>query len=389
MGSPNAAARSTAVAGPTPRFSERSTLASYSTGSVRTSSYTTKSYSGYSHGGSHYHSAWRIGFGLGWTWSWGWGRFSIGWYYPHHYSYGHGYWPGCHSWSWGVHFGVHALAYLTGHHSWSIVAYPGYWGYSHWGRYCYYPRLWHRHRYCHDGYYFVVHRPYWYDYSYWWDYRPSNYGYSRYIYERLYDEGYDDGYDRGYEDGAEDTSAYRDGRRRESLERDDQRHRDQDRERGNAREEFNYEMQRGKAAFASGDYEEATRAFKEAVILDPTDVGAKLNLSVAAFASGKYAFAAFGLRRAVALDPEVAGRKLDIRGFYRDSAMLEAHIAELEKSARRESDADKFLVLGFVRLHLGEAEAAAASIEQAISLAPQDNAARALYAAALERIENK
>jgi len=392
----------TLVDPPSSRFSERSTLTSFRGPSSSTTFRSPGGYATHSWGlSSHWHShslglSIGLGLGLGWSWNWGWGSFSLGWYAPHSYHYGFGYWPGCHNWGWGssIHYGAFSAAYLIGN-AWHLQAYNGFYGYYGGGCYRYYPHSWRRHHtYCHGGLYFSVHRPYWYDYSIWWDYQPTSRGYSRHVYESLsadeaYDDGYDKGYDRGYENGAEDTSAYRDGRNRESLNRPDESEKEADRERGDAREEFSREMENGKSAFAAGDYEGAMKAFKEAVILDPTSPDAKFNLGIAAFASGKYSFAAFGLRRGFALNPDAAKHPLDLREFYRDHAVLARQMANLAASIEKEADADKLLVQGYVRLFTGDAEGAAASLERAISYAPQDEASRKLYAAALEQLEKK
>lgn len=386
----------TRVAGPT-TLSERSTLTSF-----RTTGFQTRGGSGYathSHGHSHgYRYNWYpSGWYSGWSWHGSWGSFSIGWYFPSYYSCGWGYWPGyySHGWSWnsGVYWGSFAAAFLIGN-AWHITAYPGYYGYYGWGRYCYYP--WHHyrrhHRYHWHGVSVCVHRPYWYDYGIWWDYRPSYLGYTRYVYENLYDEGYDDGYDkgydRGYEDGAE-NNAYRDSRERDSLHRPSREYKERDRERGNAAEEYSYEMEQGFKAFEAGDYEGATRSFKEAVILDPSSAPAKLNLALAAFASGKYSFAAFGIRRGLAQHKDAARSEVDLRSRYRDGEVLVRQLSDLDKAVKAEPDADKLLVQGYMRLFTGDAEGAAQSLERAAGYAPQDEAVKALYKAALDKLEKK
>ncbi len=385
----------TALAGPT-TVSERSTLTSFrGSTTFRTptgSGYSTRSYSGgYSH--NWYPSGWYSG----WNWNGHGGGFSAGWYFPSHYSSNWGCFPGYYShgwnWSFGVHFGSFAAAFLIGN-AWHITSYPSYYGYYGHGCYNYYP--WHsyrrHHRYHHHGFYFSVHRPYWYDYSIWWDYTPYGLGYSRRIYENLYDEGYDDGYDKGYDRGNEngaEEGAYSDGRERESLERPSREDKERDRERGNAREEFSNEMERGRKAFETGDYEGATRAFKEAVILDPSDATAKLNLALAAFASGKYAFSAFGIRRGLALDESAASTEFDLRAMYRDGEVLTRQLDDLARMIKKSPDADKLLVQGYMRLFTGDTEGAAQSLEQALGYAPQDEAAMKLYKAALDKLEKK
>lgn len=385
---------STVLAGPT-TISERSTLTSFrGTTSFRTptgSGYASRSYGGGGYGYNWYPTGWYSG----WHSSGGWGSLSIGWYFPSYYSSHWGCFPGYYSYGWGWSFGVHwgsfAAAFLIGN-AWHITAYPGYYGYYGHGCYNYYP--WHSfrryHRYYHSGFSFCVHRPYWYDYSIWWDYTPYGLGYSRNVYENLYDEGYDDGYDRGYDRGYENgAEAYGDNRERESLERPSREEKERDRERGNAREEFSNEMEGGRKAFEAGDYEGATRSFKEAVILDPSNATAKLNLAIAAFASGKYAFSAFGIRRGFALDENAAGREFDLRAMYRDSEVLSRQMDDLTKAIKKSPDADKLLVQGYVRLFTGDSEGAAQSLEQALGYAPQEEAAMKLYKAALDKLEKK
>lgn len=390
----NSRGTTTRVAGPSP-ISERSTLTSFRTTGFSSRSHTGSGYATRSHGGGwggYSHNWYRPGWFAGWNWGGRWGSFSIGWHFPSHYSCGWGYWPGYWSggWSSGVYFGSFAAAFLIGN-AWHITAYPSYYGYYGHGCYNYYS--WHSfrryHRYHHHGFSVCVHRPYWYDYSIWWDYRPYSLGYTRYVYENLYDDGYDDGYDRGYEDGAEDSSAYRDGRERESLHRPAREDKERDRKRGNAAEEYSHEMERGYEAFESGDYEAATRAFKEAVILDPANADAKLNLALAAFASGKYSFAAFGIRRGLSQDEGAASQDIDLRARYRDGEVLLRQLADLDAAIKKEPDADKLLVQGFVRLFSGDSEGAAQSLERAAAYSPQDETVKALYKATLERLEKK
>ena len=309
-----------------------------------------------------------IGFSSGWYWPW-----SLGWSLEHH-----------------VYFGAFAAAYLVGN-AWTIQPYYGGWGYYR-GPSCYWLPYaswntcdW----YSYHGSYCRVYRPYWRYAPLWYAYQPYRYGYTTLVYESLYDEGYGSGYDRGYEDGAEDASALHDDRRRDSLDRIGPRPQPQlDRKRASARTEYVHEMDRGESALARGDYATATRAFKEAAILDPESADARYLLAASAMAERKFAFAAFALRRALTIDS--AAGNLDLVALFGNMETLRQHRNGLDSRLVDEpGNPDLLLLKGFVALRGGDARVAAEALDKSLRQNPEDEAAKKLLAEAMEMLEEK
>jgi len=338
--------------------------------------YTPYYYGGYSIGFSF--STGSFYFGTGYHYPY-WGYTGFGWYNP-----------------W-VHYGTHSVAVLVGT-AWHIYAYnTGWLGYNFGYRSYYWPwGTWRRcHRYSYHGTYCRVRRPYWYGYSRWYDYSPYGYGYTSLTYDSLYDDGYDDGYDRGYnrgyENGAEDASAYRDDRRRDQIgTKPRPRVPDSsiDRAKTDAAEEYRYEMNRGTESFTNGDFKTATRAYKEALILNPDSADARYSLAISAFAEGKYAFSAFALRRGIALEPKSSN--IDLQKVFGDPVKFQEFNERLDKElTENPEDPDLLLLSGYVALRTGDASAAAQKLDHALEVAPQDNAAKVLHREALDALEDK
>ncbi|MCL4729934.1 MAG: tetratricopeptide repeat protein [Planctomycetes bacterium] len=338
-------------------------------------------YSGYHR---HHHHSWGFRWSLGGGWSIG---FSSGWYTG---------WCGW-NWGWGRHIyhGPFATAILVGT-AWHIVAHHGFWGW-YGGSSCYWLPHWHW-RTCdtfyYGGHYCRVNRPYWLGYTRWYDYRPYRYGYTTLVYDNLYDDGYEDGYERGYNrgyhDGADDASGLKDDRRRDSIGKPARPRgpdASSDRARGNVTAEYRHEMSRGLNAFEKGDYAQATKAFKEAAILDPQSADARYMLAVAAMSEGKYAFGAFALRRGMALDAK--GSNLDLGKLFGGPDAVRAQRDALARDlSRAPDDPDLLLLHGYVALRSGDAREAANALDRALQHSPQDTAARELHKQALEALEN-
>ena len=377
-------------------FSERSTLVSFrgsSSGSVRGDSTTAHEPLPSRKSSSHSHFPY---YPTGYF-----HNYYSGSYYGSHHSgyYGWHYnsYYGSHHYSPGIYFGSFALAVLSGN-AWYIQPYYGqHWflGFRYGGHCDYYAfgRYRDHHTYYYRGRHCRVHRPLWYGYATWYDYNPIGYGYTRYVYTDIYvkDGDYEDGYVEGYEDGAEDLADLIDERRRDRIgPRLPAAPRVEfDRAHASASSEFRRQTTIGETAFLKGDFEAATSAFKEAVILNPTSARAKMNLAVGAMAAGKYTFAAFALKRAAALEPEavVGVGALDL---YVDNLVRDQHLERLEKQlAANPGDSDLLLLAGFMRYHTGMNKGAAEALDEALQLVPEDPAATRLYKAALEALEGE
>lgn len=409
----NLAARSTSGSlstRSTGEISERSTLTSFRTtptdnfrsSSTRpteplpTSTYRTTSYTPYYAPSYYTPSYYYTGY---YSYPWYYTGFSVG-FTSGSFYFGTSWWgwPSYSYWGYNPYSGSFAAAFLVGT-AWRIVPYVslGWVGYN-WGGYCsYWPwGTWRRHhRYHYHGHYYRVCRPYWYGYTRWYDYHPYRYGYVSLVYDSLYDDGYDDGYgrgyNRGYEDGADDASAYKDDRRRDEIgskPRPRVPDSEIDKAKTDATEEYRYEMSRGTEAFGSGDFKTATKAYKEAVILNPDSADARYSLAISAFAEGKFAFSAFALRRGVALDADAS--KIDLPRVFGDPMKLKGYNDALEAElAEYPEDADLLLLAGYVALRSGDASGAAEKLDRALKAAPQDTAAKTLQREAMEALENK
>ena len=279
--------------------------------------------------------------------------------------------------------------------AWHIVPYTslGWYGYN-WGGHCsYWPwGTWRkRHRHHYHGHYFNTYRPSWYGYARWYDYRPHSYSYTSLVYDSLYDDGYNKGYNRGYEDGADDASSYKDDRRRDQIgSKPRPRVPDSsiDRAKTDAAEEYRHEMNRGTDAFTSGDFKTATKAYKEAVILDPESADARYSLAISAFAEGKFAFSAFALRRGVALDADKS--RIDLELVFGDPLVLKGYVDGLNAELKNNpDDADLLLLSGYVSLRTGDASDAAEKLDRALQAAPQDTAAQKLQREAMKALEEE
>ncbi len=384
----------------TPTESFRSSVSSPREPLPTTTTYRTTTYSPYYYPSNYYTPSYYYSAGY-YSYPWYYSGFSLGIGFQIGSFYFGTSWWGWPSYSyWGYHpfSGSFAAAFLVGT-AWRIIPYTalGWVGYN-WGGYCtYWPwGSWRRyHRYHYRGFYFRVCRPYWYGYTRWYDYSPYRYGYVSLVYDSLYDRGYDAGYDRGYnrgyEEGAEDATGYRDDRRRDEIgskPRPRVPDSEIDKAKADAAEEYRYEMSRGTEAFGNGDFKTATRAYKEAVILNPDSADARYSLAISAFAEGKYAFAAFALRRGVNLDYEAG--KIDMARVFGDPARLKDYVSALESElAMYPEDSDLLLLSGYLALRSGDASAAADRLDRALKAAPQDAAARALQREAMEALENE
>jgi tetratricopeptide (TPR) repeat protein len=344
---------------------------------------TTSHYGAYSYGGyrpkSYYH---RPYYGY-----WGHSYWSPWYYHGFSFSIGFGFYR-----PYYVYYGTHSIAFL-GVRAWHIVPYyHGWCGYYFGPRYYYFPRYRARpHVYYYHGVYCRVSRPYWYGYTRWYDWRPYRYGYYSLAYDSIYEEGYEHGYTRGYEDGAEDSSAYRDDRRRDrvaSVPRPRVPDAAQERQRGEASAEFRHEMQRGSEAFATGNYRVATDAFKEAVILNPSDAEARYSLAMSAFAEGKYAFSAFALRRAITQDPESSN--IDVEAAFGGPARFAEYLRPLDRELEvHSSDPDLLLLRGFMSLRIGDYRTAARTLDLALQHLPRDQATRTLHEEAVNALADE
>lgn len=115
----------------------------------------------------------------------------------------------------------------------------------------------------------------------------------------------------------------------------------------------------GVALFGAGNYDDAVRQFREAVLLSPEDIVLPFTYSQALFANGNYAMAVSVLREAIASIPDDELTIYYPRGLYADDQQLTAQIKQLEKAMAAEPfDADYQLLLGYQQLGMGDLDKA-------------------------------
>jgi tetratricopeptide (TPR) repeat protein len=124
----------------------------------------------------------------------------------------------------------------------------------------------------------------------------------------------------------------------------------------------------GVKAFGEGNYMEAAKAFREALILDEEDVILPFTYCQALFAESRYAHAASVLRAAILRIPEEEFTIYFPRGLYEDEKVLNEQIEQLEGAIATEPfNADLKLLLGYQLLGIGEYEKSAVHLNEILS----------------------
>lgn len=122
----------------------------------------------------------------------------------------------------------------------------------------------------------------------------------------------------------------------------------------------------GVKIFSDGNYEDAAKQFREAVLLAPDDVVLPFTYSQALFADGNFAHAAAVLRNAIAQIPEEEMTIYYPRGLYEDEKVLAQQIDRLETAIKAEPFAsDYHLLLGYQYLGLGQLDKVYAPLNEA------------------------
>ena len=138
-------------------------------------------------------------------------------------------------------------------------------------------------------------------------------------------------------------------------------------------------FENGVELFTNGNYEDAVRQFREAVLLAPDDIVLPFTYSQALFANGQYALAVNVLREAMNKIPEDELTIYYPRGLYDKETRLEEQIAQLENAIAREPfDADYQLLLGYQHLGMGNLDKARSPLNIASGSPANRNAANKL-----------
>jgi len=140
----------------------------------------------------------------------------------------------------------------------------------------------------------------------------------------------------------------------------------------------------GENAFMRGAYDEARRLFVRAVLADTNHGPAKLDYALAHYVLGDYRVASMAVRRGLTAWPEgVENGQINLLLKYGLEGDFEAHLAKLVKHLEANpTDADAWLVRGYVELFGGKRAAAKESLKKVVDLTPNDTIAQLLYDAA-------
>lgn len=127
----------------------------------------------------------------------------------------------------------------------------------------------------------------------------------------------------------------------------------------------------GERYFAEGRYDDARRAFVQAMLESPDDAELLVLYAYAHFAGGDYRMASSSLERALRLDPTLIDSPVDLVRLYREGAVLLHHMRRLDDHlSRLPNDYDAQVLAGYVRYAAGrpdDAEAYFASVANAQS----------------------
>jgi Flp pilus assembly protein TadD len=310
-------------------------------------------------------------------------------YYPSWYSYDPWWYGTGTTLSVGISYGINLG------HGWTLGL-----GLNHtWGTH-YYSRSYYR---C-DSVVYSCYRPYYLCAPSWygWSYDPWL-GYTRPAVQSIDDRDYSDGYREGYRDASVDTgSPYRSDRKRTKID-------DVSDSSSQAPApvtpvatvvpaDYDACMNRGAKAFSDGDFMAAVAAYRDASIASPTDGEAKLALGHAAFAAQRWRLAEFAVSRAITLDADSlpAERGGGVAALYGSAAAFNLKLAALERAVSDDRtvslangqprDAGLLTLYGYMQLFAGRVEGAAGALDDALSIDPNDAAAKALYAETLRRL---
>ena len=251
---------------------------------------------------------------------------------PHSgYGYDHGYKDSsdnfCYYWPWGYGFYGSHFSFTVGFgypYGWYYPCYSWWWPFY---TACYYP------------YWYVAHRPYYYDY---YDY-PSAY-YTTVVYRTLYETVPAD--DGGYAEPTGEAVAPAAPAAQLPIP-----------------ESTSIAAQRyvtlGDQAFRDGRYRDAVQLYAKAIEFAPQEGAIHLVLADALFAAGDYHYGAYAIRRAAELEPSLLSSSVDKHAFYADPGEFDRQLAVLEQYLQTHpTDSDARLVLALNYLFGGRPAAA-------------------------------
>ena len=139
--------------------------------------------------------------------------------------------------------------------------------------------------------------------------------------------------------------------------------------------------EQGEAAFRARDYDGAARAWRHAIVDDPSNGELMLQLAQALFATGRYEEAAGATQQALMLLPPenwraAAGSSLKL---YQDPEDYRGQVAKLEEAVKNNPNNPGLrMELGFQYGYSGRPGDAAAQLDKLLEVAPQDQVGRTL-----------
>jgi tetratricopeptide (TPR) repeat protein len=132
-------------------------------------------------------------------------------------------------------------------------------------------------------------------------------------------------------------------------------------------------LEAGDSAFRAGDYPEAQVHYVRAQLDGVHSGEAAIAYALAHFAQGDYSLATLALRRGLSEAPDAIQQPLDVAWLYGDASVLEQHVGRLSAHlGQRETDADGWLLLGYVRFGSGDLPGAVEAFGRAAELRPGD-----------------
>jgi hypothetical protein len=145
----------------------------------------------------------------------------------------------------------------------------------------------------------------------------------------------------------------------------------------------------GNQAYLAGRYDDARRSYATAMLADERDGYVKFLYALANFALQDYEVGGMAIRRALLTTPELIEYPVDIRGLYRDPAIMGQQIARLVRFVdTHPTNNGAQLLLGYVLFAAGKPEQAMVTME-ILSASNMDDNLAALLRDAIVRVSRE
>ncbi len=132
-------------------------------------------------------------------------------------------------------------------------------------------------------------------------------------------------------------------------------------------------MRIGDKSFKRGEYALARDDYRRALARDDDDPNVRLALGLAEFAQGRWPAAAKAVADGLKLEPNLDPATFDLRMAYGRPGDFEKHLARLEAAAAKSpTDAELWLLLGYIRYYSGDAAAGRAAWEKYAAMPTAD-----------------